>query len=108
MAIFLDPLAIAALVLIFGGALLGLGPLTVFTAPWARWLGQVSYGVYLIHYPVLVGLKSLPLPGVVLFLLGTGITLLLAALSFNLFEEPLRRRLTERHAILGERQQTAP
>jgi peptidoglycan/LPS O-acetylase OafA/YrhL len=94
--LFLDPIAVTALVLLFTGSLMGLGPLTGFSAPWARWLGKVSYGVYLIHYPVLMAIGRLDLPGPVLFAMGLGITLALAALSFNLFEDPLRRRLTAR------------
>lgn len=96
--LFLDPIAVIALVLLFAGSLLGLGPLTGFSAPLLRWLGKVSYGVYLIHYPVLMAIGRLELPGPVLFAMGLGITLVLAALSFNFFEEPIRRRLTTSEA----------
>ena len=90
----IDPVTIAGIALLFTGSLLGLGPLKAFGAGWARWLGKVSYGLYLIHYPVLVAVDRLQLPGFILFLITLAATLVLAALSFNLFEEPLRRRLT--------------
>jgi peptidoglycan/LPS O-acetylase OafA/YrhL len=92
--IIVDPLGIAALILLFGGALLGLGPLNAFATSVPRWLGKISYGVYLIHFPVLKAVGGLDLAGPVLFLLGLVGTLLLATLSFHLFEEPLRRWLT--------------
>lgn len=92
-----DPVTLAALALLFAGSLLRLGPLKAFTAGWARWLGKISYGVYLIHYPVLLAVAGLHLPGMVSFLAILAITLSLAALSFKFFEEPLRQRLTRRN-----------
>lgn len=91
---YVDPLMIGALVLLFAGTLLEMGPLKGFNTAWASWLGKVSYGLYLIHFPVISALAGLPLPGIVLFVLGLAITLVLAALSFSLFEEPVRRHVT--------------
>jgi hypothetical protein len=65
------------------GALLGWAPL--------RWIGVRSYGIYLWHYPVIVmttpaGAKpSLPIAG-----LQIAASILLAALSWQLIEEPIR------------------
>ena len=59
----------------------------------AVWLGRISYGVYLYHWPIFVvlderrtGLDTLPLLGVRLAL-----TLAVAQLSFTFFEQPIRR-----------------
>jgi peptidoglycan/LPS O-acetylase OafA/YrhL len=55
-------------------------------------LGQISYGVYLFHWPALVGLRELGLGG---WRLGPGVillTLAAAVLSRRLLEEPVRRR----------------
>jgi hypothetical protein len=64
--------------------LLGLAPL--------RWLGRLSYGVYLWHWPVFVlltaergGLRGLPLFGA-----RCAVTLALAVASYHLIEEPIR------------------
>ncbi len=65
------------------GAALGWRPL--------RWIGVRSYGIYLWHYPVIVMTSqanvkpSLPLAG-----LQVAASILLAALSWELIEEPIR------------------
>ena len=58
-----------------------------------RWLGRISYGVYLIHWPVYLwlspgrtGLGPWPL-----FLLRAGVTVALAVASYRLVEQPIRR-----------------
>jgi peptidoglycan/LPS O-acetylase OafA/YrhL len=86
--------AVGSVVVIFavtGGPLGALGR----TLAWRplRWLGTVSYGVYLWHWPVIVFLTSKrahfggwPLDG-----LRVAVTLAVAALSFRYVERPIRR-----------------
>jgi peptidoglycan/LPS O-acetylase OafA/YrhL len=74
----------------------GAGLLIVLVRPprflqwfWMRWIGQISYGVYVIH-----ALLSRPLHArfdspVVVFVLLLGLTLPLAALSWYFFEAPI-------------------
>jgi len=61
------------------------------------WLGAISYGVYLWHWPITVWLQPRPgLEGVGLFAARLGLTLLIASASFILVERPIRRGVVGR------------
>ncbi len=69
------------------------GPLAVLLSiGWIRWVGRVSYGVYLYHWPVYVALdeERVGLDGEALFAVRVTVTLVIAALSFYLLEMPIR------------------
>ncbi len=69
-----------------GAGLLGWGPL--------RWIGQRSYGIYLWHWPVFMVTRpdlDVPLDGMPLIALRLTATVLLAHLSYEYVEEPIRR-----------------
>jgi peptidoglycan/LPS O-acetylase OafA/YrhL len=60
------------------------GPLAVLLSiAWIRWVGRVSYGVYLYHWPVYVALDEsrVGLDGYALFAVRVAVTLVIAALS---------------------------
>ena len=56
------------------------------------WLGKISYGVYLFHWPIFVVLNDerTGLDGLPLFALRTALTLGVAQVSFMFFEQPIR------------------
>ncbi|CUR54469.1 membrane hypothetical protein [metagenome] len=65
----------------------------LFARPVPVYLGKISYGTYLWHWPVLLVLQELfDVRPLVLSILGAAISTGLAALSYEIFEMPLRRR----------------
>ena len=58
-----------------------------------RWLGRISYGAYLYHWPIFLWLTEARtgLEGVPLAVLRLGVSLALAEVSVRFFEEPVRR-----------------
>jgi peptidoglycan/LPS O-acetylase OafA/YrhL len=64
---------------------LSLGPI--------RYIGRISYGLYLWHWPIFVGLDGARtgLNGPVLFMIRLAATFTLAIASFHLIEMPIRR-----------------
>lgn len=57
-----------------------------------QWLGRVSYGVYLFHWPLFLWLspERTGLAGVPLFGVRVAATLILAGISYRFFEHPIR------------------
>ncbi|MEI8391555.1 MAG: acyltransferase family protein [Actinomycetes bacterium] len=57
-------------------------------------VGHISYGLYLIHWPVIVWLNSdrLKLHGITLFALQVIVSLALAVMSYWFIEQPIRQR----------------
>ncbi len=65
----------------------------ILSLPPLVWLGRVSYGVYLWHWPLFLVLTAdrVGFAGPGLFALRVAVTLLAAGLSFALLERPVRR-----------------
>ncbi len=78
-----------------------------FSARWLRWLGMVSYCVYLVHYPMKIGMFQLFMPGHDLVINGTKslvvtiaalvTTLAVAQFSWVVLERPLVKRAHVRY-----------
>ena len=58
------------------------------------WVGRVSYGLYLVHWPIFTLLRPgrLGLSGAALTVVRLALTFLVAAASFRWLEDPIRRR----------------
>lgn len=91
-------LAVYALVVtvpVIAAATLLVGPTTrVLAIAPLVWLGTISYGLYLYHWPIFLLLtpERTGLDGWLLFAVRVGLTALVAVASFHLVEEPVRRR----------------
>jgi peptidoglycan/LPS O-acetylase OafA/YrhL len=79
-------------VVALAGAIWSPGLVRVLSVRPLRWLGAVSYGIYLIHWPLHVAFANTGFPRVLQPWIVLGLTLLLAPLSFRFIEEPVRRR----------------
>ena len=66
-------------------------------------IGEVSYGLYLIHWPVIVWLNSdrLDLNPTALFGVQVGVTVILTVMSYWLIEQPIRHRKVLRSAPMA-------
>jgi peptidoglycan/LPS O-acetylase OafA/YrhL len=84
--------AVAVLIAHLTAAPDGIGA-RLLSLPPVAWLGRVSYGVYLWHWPLFQWLNAdrTHLSGVALFAARIGVTVAIAAASFYLLEQPIRR-----------------
>ena len=87
-------IALATAVLIIGGLEGANGVARLLSARWLVWVGKVSYGAYLYHWPIfaLSGKHWGPLHGLALGLAQLSLSLLLAGASFRYLESPIQRR----------------
>ena len=69
------------------------------------WLGEISYSVYMVHFPVLIIIRRVwerlgcPLAGdwkISAFIITVALVLALAAMVFYVVERPARTRLRDR------------
>lgn len=63
-----------------------------FALPWMTYLGKISYGIYLWHYPTMLVIERvLTVRPAVVAVLALGISIGLASASYQLIETPIRR-----------------
>lgn len=96
----LDPIAIVLVPLVLWSAAARIGPFALFAAPVLRWYGKISYGLYLLHSPILAIVSVLGIGagigGTAQFLAVLTITTIAAAAAFYLFERPVQDALRRR------------
>ena len=87
--------ALVATVVVVDAAYVGSPVSTLLAVRPLRWIGAISYGIYLWHWPIhlWVNPQRFDLPFVVIVLLRAALTIAIAWLSFHLVERPVRRWL---------------
>jgi peptidoglycan/LPS O-acetylase OafA/YrhL len=98
------PVLGAALVILAGtgGEQRGLLPLT---NPVSGWFGDLSYSLYLWHFPVIVILSGLIPTGVSFYMLAGALILILSIASYYGVEDPIRRSARGRRYSSGRRKE---
>lgn len=87
------PVAGTTLLILAAPAAPGAAVMRLLGQPVMQWLGRLSYGWYLWHWPLLViGRILLPTPGLVTDLCFAALALAMAQLSHTLVEHPVRSR----------------
>jgi peptidoglycan/LPS O-acetylase OafA/YrhL len=89
MRYFMVPLALAIVVNLVAQGAAPAQLRRFLTLPWLRWLGLVSYSLYLWHYPLWRLGADATSPWVLPA--ACGVSLCLAALSYHVVERPMRR-----------------
>lgn len=90
---FMDPITAGYPILVFLLALWGARPFSFLASPVLGYLGQISFGAYLLHWPVIYFVSQLDITGIVAFSFVSGATFLLASISLRLYERPVQRFL---------------
>ncbi|SBT52705.1 acyltransferase family protein [Micromonospora auratinigra] len=95
-------LPVISTALVIAGGVGGSRRLFPLTSPAARYLGDISYSLYLWHFPLLVLLDAaLPGTGLAGAVLVLALTVLLSSLSYHLVEDPIRRAARGRRVRTG-------
>ncbi|WP_373461617.1 acyltransferase family protein [Pseudarthrobacter sp. W1I19] len=86
------PVISAALLIAAGTGAPAHGTLVVLTNPVSRYVGDISYSLYLWHFPVIVfGAALVPNPDILYYAVLAAILVLLAVFAYHLVEDPIRK-----------------
>ena len=98
-------LVVAWLLLALGSGAPGGGPTALFSWAPIAWIGLISYGIYLWHWPLILWITpaSTGLTGPTLAAVQIAATVTIAAASFYLIERPIRRGRLAGYALTPRR-----
>lgn len=90
---FCDPITAGYPLLLFLLVLWGTSAFHFLAHPLSRYLGRISFGAYLLHWPLIAVMGKLDISGLAAFSLVMAATLLLASMSLYFYERPIQRFL---------------
>ncbi|UTH48893.1 acyltransferase [Loktanella salsilacus] len=93
---YYDPITAGYPVLLFLLVLWATPAFRFLAHPLLRYLGKISFGAYLLHWPLIGVMFKLGIGGWGAFSLVTGATLILASMSLYLYERPIQSFLRSR------------
>ena len=79
------------------------GPLPVVGGKWLSFVGVISYGIYLLHMPVISGVKKFASDPLLIFIVSLVVVLPMAWASYRFFENPIRKYGSGLSRALGQR-----
>lgn len=77
-------------------AIVGARRMPWLDAEWLAWLGQISYGIYLWHYPLMYWMRTNGFDWFATLLIGGTLSVLFAAISYETVERSYRLRRSHR------------
>lgn len=83
-----------------GTAMIILSPVSWMGNRVLVWLGKLSYGIYLWHYPAIRFMRDLNSSWLDTLLVGLLFGIMVAAISYYLIEEPIRKRYRYKRRVL--------
>lgn len=93
---WLDPVNLAVVYLLFLGAALNAKSLAILNTKFFASLGEVSYGFYIMHFPVLMFfVEHTSFNNAAKFILAFAATLAISHLSYKYFEKPMAKRIRQ-------------
>lgn len=96
-----DPLVLGVVSVVFGVVLFAVpDESSILSNRVGDFLGQISYSLYLLHVPVMWAVRKLALPDTIRFAIFLVLSLVVAAVAFQVFERPMQRFLRRR--LLGQ------
>ncbi|WP_095012582.1 acyltransferase family protein [Tsuneonella mangrovi] len=103
---FLDPFVILAMPMLLWASCAGAGPMAALAAPSLRWLGAISFSLYLLHAPIIFLVERLHIaanaPPFARFALVLAASLLASWITYRLIERPAQGWLRARYSASSQ------
>jgi len=93
--IWLDPITWLVVYFLFIYAIADSKSLNFLKWKIFTFMGEISYGFYLLHYPILIYFKNSVINPIIGFCLTLIVTMTISYLSYKYFERPVRKKIND-------------